>query len=81
MCVLSQEIVWLNTRYCHRWNKWGLSQIWDNKMKQILFKERQNRSCCSEKFRNIHRKTPVLEFLFDRIAGLKGYILDFCRLS
>ena len=26
---------------------------------------------CSEKFRNIHRKTPVLESLFNKITDLK----------
>ena len=25
------------------------------------------------KFRNIHRKTPVLESLFNKVAGLKAY--------
>ena len=25
---------------------------------------------CSEKFRNIRRKTPALESLFDKVAGL-----------
>ena len=26
---------------------------------------------CSKEFRNIYRKTPVLEFLFNKVAGLK----------
>ena len=26
---------------------------------------------CSEKFRNIHRKTPVPESLFNKVAGLR----------
>ena len=26
---------------------------------------------CSQKFRNIHRKTPVLESLFNKVAGLQ----------
>ena len=26
---------------------------------------------CSKKLRNIHRKTPALEFLFNKVAGLK----------
>ena len=26
---------------------------------------------CSEKFRNIHRKTPVLKYLFNNVAGLQ----------
>ena len=30
----------------------------------------QNR--CSKRFCNIHRKTPVLEFLFNKVAGLKA---------
>ena len=29
------------------------------------------RKSCSKKFRNIHRKTPVLESPFDRLAGFK----------
>ena len=28
---------------------------------------------CSLKFRKIHRKTPVLESLFNEVAGLKAY--------
>ena len=28
---------------------------------------------CPWKFRNIHRKTPVLESLFNKVAGLKAY--------
>ena len=28
---------------------------------------------CSLKFRNIHRERPVLESLFNKIAGLKEY--------
>ena len=31
---------------------------------------------CSKKFRNIHRKTPVLESLFNKVAKLKA-----CRLA
>ena len=31
----------------------------------------QNR--CSEKFRNFHRKTPMLESLFNKAAGLKAW--------
>ena len=31
----------------------------------------QNR--CSEGYPNIHRKTPVLESLFDKAAGLKAF--------
>ena len=36
--------------------------------KQLFTDVLQNR--CSQKFRNIHRKTPVLESLFDKVAGL-----------
>ena len=32
-----------------------------------VFKEKN----CSEKFRSIHRKTPVLESLFSKVTGLK----------
>ena len=32
---------------------------------------------CSEKFHNIHRKTPLLESLFDRVAGLQAKIVNF----
>ena len=38
--------------------------------------EEFNEKCCSKKFRKIHSKTPVLESLFNIVAGLKdGY---FC---
>ena len=37
--------------------------------KQSFADSLQNR--CSEKFRNIHRKTPVLESLFNKITDLK----------
>ena len=31
------------------------------------------KNICSEKFRNIHRKTPELESLFNKAAGLNAY--------
>ena len=32
-----------------------------------------HKKTCSYKFRNIHRKTPVLESLVNKVAGLKAY--------
>ena len=37
----------------------------------------QNR--CSLKFRNIHRKTPVLESLFNKVAGLNSFFIEHLR--
>ena len=37
--------------------------------KQLFADVRQN--SCSEKFRNIHRKTAVLESLYNKVAGPK----------
>ena len=33
---------------------------------------RVNKKTCSKKFRNIYRKTPVVESLFNKVAGLKN---------
>ena len=41
---------------------------------QMFFKIR-----CSQKFCNIHRKTPVLEFLFNKIAGLQ-LSCEYCKV-
>ena len=41
---------------------------------QMFFKIR-----CSQKFCNIHRKTPVLEFLFNKIAGLQ-LSCEYCNV-
>ena len=35
----------------------------------------------SEKFRNIHRKTSVLESLFNKIAGLQVFSCEYCDIS
>ena len=37
-------------------------------------------SGCSQKYHKIHKKTPVLEFLFDKVAGLKAYNFNKKRL-
>ena len=43
--------------------------LWNRKIQkqpaEVLYKKN-----CSKAFRNIHRKTPVLESLFDKVAGL-----------
>ena len=38
-----------------------------------LFAVAALRSCCSVKFRNIHRETSVLESLFNKVVGLEAY--------
>ena len=38
----------------------------------------QNR--CSKKFRNIHRKTLVLESPFDKVAGLQVFSCESCEI-
>ena len=50
-----------------------------NNQKQLLADVLQNR--CSEKFHNIQRKTPVLESLFNKVAGLQIHILssEYCK--
>ena len=41
--------------------------------KYVLLKKSSVKKSCFEKFCNIHRKTPALEFLFYKVAGLKIY--------
>ena len=38
----------------------------------------QNR--CSKKFRKFHRKIPVLEYLFNKVAGLMVFFLEVCEI-
>ena len=38
----------------------------------------QNR--CSYKFCNIHRRTPVLQSLFNVVAGLKVFSCEYCEI-
>ena len=33
-----------------------------------------------QKFRNIHRKTPVLEYLFNKVAGFRPFFTEIVRL-
>ena len=40
------------------------------RIEQPLADVLQNR--CSQKFRNIHRKTPVLKFLLNKVAGMRA---------
>ena len=42
-----------------------------NSRSQMFFKTHR----CSKKFRNVHRKTPVLETLFIKVTGLTACIL------
>ena len=34
---------------------------------------------CSKKFHKSHKKAPVLEFLFNKIAGLKALLKSDCN--
>ena len=39
---------------------------------------------CSWKFRNIHRKTPALDFYFNKVAGLQTsqvFSCEYCEIS
>ena len=46
--------------------------------KQLFIGVFQSR--CSKKFHNIHRKTPVLKSLFDKVAGLTAHNFNKKRL-
>ena len=43
------------------------AEVYTQKQPPEVFFEKS----CSEKFCNIHRKTPVLQFLFNKFSGLK----------
>ena len=38
----------------------------------------QNR--CFSEFHNIHRKTLMLESLFNKVAGLKAFSCEYCEI-
>ena len=44
-------------------------QLIQKQPREVFYKK-----SCSSAFRNIHRNTPVLEFIFDKVAGLKASI-------
>ena len=50
------------------------------KTKQKKRKEKKNKKMYSYKFRKIHRKTPVPESLFNKVAGLRPATLLKKRL-
>ena len=58
---------------------WWVLQVDGNRKKQPCADVLQNR--CSEKFRNIHRKTLVLGSLFNNVEDLKLYETEEESLS
>ena len=75
LCPLNQLSYVTNSRVkaFHLKVKQGSLEIWPlwNWQKQSFAGVFQNR--CSWKFHNIHKKKPVLEPLFNKVAGLKAY--------
>ena len=63
-----------NQNIRHKDFRISFRQIWSSRWKQIFLQKQPPDvyKKTSKKFRNIHRKTPVLESYFNKIAGLKA---------
>ena len=55
-------------KHCHSWYQQIPYTKYFKRQKQAFADDLQNR--CSQRFSNIHRKTSVLESLFNTVAGL-----------